>query len=76
MIMKQEKEVSASAKEITALALAKPESSTPPRGIIELSDNELEDLIAPVTIIAASAGPSEAGPSAPQVTVVPDMSND
>jgi hypothetical protein len=73
--VKKKEEVSASAEEITAPALAKLESSALPRGI-ELSDDESEDLIAPVAATATSAGPSEAGPSAPRVTAVPNTSGD
>jgi hypothetical protein len=71
--MKKEKEeATASTEEITTPALVKLESSVPPWGIIELSDDESKYLITSVT---ANIGPSKPGPSAPWVTARP-MSDD
>jgi hypothetical protein len=76
MVVKKEKEeVSTSAMEITALALAVPRSNMPPQGIIELSDDESEDLIAS-TAATVGADPSEARPSTPRVPAVPNTSGD
>ena len=68
-------ETSVSIEEITAPFLAEPESSAPPWGIVEIFDDELKDLATSVTA-TASVSPSEAGPSAPQVTAMPDTSDD
>ena len=72
---KGKKETLVSTEEITTPSLAELESSEPPRGIVELSDDELKDLTASV-VAAASASLSEAGPSAAWVTAMPDMSGD
>ena len=72
---KGKEETSVSTEEITAPALEEPESNALPRGVVELSDDEPEDLTASVTT-AASIGPSEARPSAPWVTAMPDTSGD
>jgi len=68
-------ETSVSIEEITAPFLAEPESSAPPWGIVEIFDDELKDLATSVTA-TTSVSPSEAGPSAPQVTAMPDTSDD
>jgi len=75
VVKKGKEETSVSTEEITALALAGPESNALKRGVVEISDDELEDLTASVTA-TASISPSEAGPSAPRVTAVPDTSGD
>jgi hypothetical protein len=75
VVKKEEEEVSMSAVEITAPALAEPGSNMAPQGIIELSDDESEDLIASAAATVGT-GPSEAGPSVPRVTAVPYTSGD
>ena len=60
---------------ITTLAPEGPESNAPPKGVIELSDDESEGLIASFAA-TASTGPSNAGPSAPRGTAVTDTSGD
>ncbi|CAD6219910.1 unnamed protein product [Miscanthus lutarioriparius] len=72
VVKKEKKEASASTEWITALALVEPELNAPLRGIIELFDDKSEELIAYV----ATAGPTEARPSAPWVTTVPNTSSD
>ena len=75
VVKKGKEETSVSTEEITALALAGPESNALPRGVVEISDDELEDLTASVAA-ATSASLSEARPSTPRVTTVPDMNGD
>ena len=75
VVKKGKEETSVSTEEITAPALEEPESNALPRGVVEISDDELEDLTASVTA-TASISPSEAGPSAPWVTAVPHTSGD
>jgi hypothetical protein len=74
MVMKKEKEeATASVVGITTLALEGPESSAPLKGVIELSDDESEGLIASFTA-PASVDPSSTGPSTAWVTTVPNTS--
>ncbi|CAD6213234.1 unnamed protein product [Miscanthus lutarioriparius] len=76
MIMKKEKgEASASTEEIAAPILGAPEDSVPPWGVIELSDDESDGLVASIAA-AANIGPSEASPSPPRVAAVPNTSGD
>ena len=73
--MKEEEETMASAAGIVTLAPEGPESSVPLKGVIELSDDESDGLV--VSCVAtATIGPSDAGPSTPWVTAVPDTSGD
>ena len=71
--MKEEEETMASAAGIVTLAPEGPESSVPLKGVIELSDDESEGLIAFFTA-TADTGPSDAGPSTPRVPTVPNTS--
>ena len=59
----------------TSLAPEGLESGAPPQGVIELSDDELEGLIASFAAVS-NAGPSDNGPSASWVTTLPDTSGD
>ena len=60
---------------ITTLAPKGPKSNVVPKGVIELSDDESEGLIASFAA-TASTGPSNVDPSAPRGTAVPDTSGD
>ena len=73
--MKEKGEATTSTEEVAAPAPEESESNALSQGVIELSDNEPEDLIASIAT-ATSAGPSEAGPSTPRVAVMPDTSGD
>jgi hypothetical protein len=48
MIMKEKGEALASTEEITALAPREPEAGALPQGVIELSDDESDGLVAPL----------------------------
>jgi hypothetical protein len=48
MIMKEKGEALASIEEITALAPREPEAGALPQGVIELSDDESDGLVAPL----------------------------
>jgi hypothetical protein len=74
--MKKEKgEASASTEEIAALASGEPEAGAPSQGAIELSNDESDGLVAHIPV-AASADPSGASPSTPQVAAVANTSGD
>ena len=75
VVMKEEEETMASAAGIITLAPEGPESSVPLKGVIELSDDESEGLIASFTA-TANTGPFDASPSTPRVPAVPDTSGD
>jgi hypothetical protein len=64
--------------EHTGIASLAPEglgSGALPQGVIELSDDESEGLIASFTATGGT-GPFDASPSTPRVTTLPDMSGD
>ena len=72
---KREGEVAASIEEVTATASGEPESNAPPEGVIGLSNDESEDLIASL-VATTNTSPYEARPSTPWVTVEPNTSGD
>ncbi|CAD6219105.1 unnamed protein product [Miscanthus lutarioriparius] len=75
MIMKEKGEATTSTEEVAAPAPEESESNVLSQGVIELSNDEPEDLIASIAV-AASTGPSKARPSTPRVAIMPDTSDD
>jgi len=72
---KEREEAVVSTAGIAILAPEGLEPSAPPKGVIELSDDESEGLIASFAATVGT-GPSDVGPSAPQVTTTPNTSDD
>lgn len=75
IVKKEEGEAVVSTEEVAAPAPGEPKSNAPREGVIELSDDESEDLIASLAA-AVSARPSKARPSTPRVAAVPNTSDD
>jgi hypothetical protein len=75
VVKKEKEEAATSTAGIASLAPEGLGLGAPPQGVIELSDDESEGLIASFTGVGGTS-PSDAGPSTPQVTTLPDMSGD